>query len=282
MGATAATWTSLWSCKYTFVKRSCSTPPRMFGFVVDRRSNEESNNARHADLAVAAALRLTDGCNHSRQMTLDPWPTCRQQDNDGHAAASEILLVLEVLVRGDKDLEPCFFSRGNEFPILKLRPALFVRGCHFMTCQRVAQWRRGALIEKNLHSDGFEGAASGVHENGSRLLHGDARKPFDKVVYRCIVFKILEQRRDRHARATKHPSAADTGRVSLDNRAGGPVNHVRMLSAGPTWTSGNQRGAPAIRPPASAAVRRRAGVRGPARPACPESPASARASARAR
>jgi hypothetical protein len=101
-------------------------------------------------------LRLIDGFNHSRQVTLDSWPACREQDDDRHPADRKILLVLEIPVRGDEDLEPCLLGRGNEFPVLKLRPALLVCGGHFVANQRPAQGHRRALVEQNFHSGGFE------------------------------------------------------------------------------------------------------------------------------
>lgn len=47
---------------------------------------------------------------------------------------------------------------------------------------------------------------------------------------RRIVFEILEQRRDRYARAAEDPGAAYATGIPFDSSAGGPVNHVGMVA----------------------------------------------------
>ena len=121
-------------------------------------------------------------------MTFDLWPTGRKKNDDCHASASEVLLVLEVLVRCDEYLEPRILCRSDEFPILKLRPSLLVRGCHFMVYQRLAQWRRSPLIEQNFHSGRFEGAAGSMFKDGFRLVGQYTGKPLDELVKRRVVF----------------------------------------------------------------------------------------------
>jgi hypothetical protein len=127
-------------------------------------------------------------------MELDSWPTGCKQNNDGNAAASEVLLVLEVLVGGDKNFKARLLCCGDEITVLELRPTLLVR-CHYlMVNQRLAQRRWRALIKENLHSGSFKRTSSCMLKHGARLLRGNAREPFDEIVQRSIVFKVLKER----------------------------------------------------------------------------------------
>ena len=104
------------------------------------------------------------------------------------------MLVLQVFVSGDKDLKPGLLRRGDEITVLKLRPALFVRCDHIMFNQRLAQRCRSTLIKENLHSGSFESTSSCMLKHSARLLRGHAREPFDEIVQRCVVFKVLKER----------------------------------------------------------------------------------------
>ena len=202
----------------------------------DRRSPQAperwSDGTRHADLAIAASLRVIDGRDHLRKVALNSRPACGVQNDDGQVAPGQVLLVPEVLGSGDEDLEPGLLGCRDEVAIRKLRPAPLMRGHNRMAGQRFAQWCRCTLIEENLHSSGFESASGRVLQNGTRLLSGDTGEPIDEVVQRCAVFKVLEERRNRNARAAEDPSAADAVGVSLNSRTGGPVDHAGMVTPG--------------------------------------------------
>jgi hypothetical protein len=62
-----------------------------------------------------------------------------------------------------------------------------------MMAERLSKGRRGALIEKHLHSSWCEGAAGGMLKYGTGLLGGDTRKPLDELVQRGIIFQVLEE-----------------------------------------------------------------------------------------
>ena len=126
-------------------------------------------------------------------MGLDSWPAGCEQNNGGNAAAIEVLLVLEILVSGDKDLKTRLLCCGDEIAVLKLRPTLLVRCRYIMVNQRLAQRSWSALVKENLHSRSFESTPSCMLKYGARLLGGDAREPFNKVVKGCVVFKVLKE-----------------------------------------------------------------------------------------
>ena len=141
-------------------------------------------------------------------------------------------MVLEISICGDENFKSGYFSSSNQIAVLQLRPSAFVCGLDRMSSERLPKRRRSALIEKNFHSGGFEGAAGCMFEYGPGLLRSDARKPIDELVQRRIVFKVLEERRNRHARTCEHPSAAHAAGVTLNYRASGPVDHANMVAPG--------------------------------------------------
>jgi hypothetical protein len=51
---------------------------------------------------------------------LHPGPARREDDHDGDLAAVQVLLVSEVLVRGDEDLKASLFGGGNERAVAQL------------------------------------------------------------------------------------------------------------------------------------------------------------------
>jgi hypothetical protein len=82
-----------------------------------------------------------------------------------------------------------------------------------------------ALIEEYAHLCWSKGTSRSMIEYGPHLIKRNARKPFDKLGYQCSVLDILKQRRYGHAATTKYPNSTDSLGVSLDCRAGRPVNH---------------------------------------------------------
>ena len=201
-----------------------------------------------ADLAVAALACRRHRSDHPRQGLLQARPARGGKDHDGQVAVVEVLLVLEVLVRRDEHLKPCRLGRGDEFAILQAGPAALVRCFYNMTGKRMAQWGWRALVKKNKHSRHRQSAARGMLQHGSRLLDRNAREPLDELVQRSVVFEVLEQRCDGHARAPEHPCAAEDGGVLLYRAASGPVNHendgstdLSRVDAAPNAALGGQR-----------------------------------------
>jgi len=190
------------------------------------------DGARDDDLPVTARGRGVDRGNHGGDGLLQAWPTCRHQNHDGERAIAKILLVSETLVRGDEHLEPSVFRGGNEGTVLQARPAALEGGFDSVLRKGPAQGCRCALVEEDLHLCGGEGATGRMLENRTRLLESDSREPFDELVHGGIVLQILEKRRDRDARRTEHPCAADAARVAFDSDAGGPIDHARDGSTG--------------------------------------------------
>ena len=83
------------------------------------RLTEGLGSAWDANLDVAAWASRVNGLGNDRKHPLKPRPTGREQNNDSYRAVGQVLLVLEIAVRGDKDLEPGAFSSGNQFAVLQ-------------------------------------------------------------------------------------------------------------------------------------------------------------------
>jgi hypothetical protein len=91
-----------------------------------------------------------------------------------------------------------------------------------------AEWNRSALIEQDSHSHHFQ-RPRGMFQDGTGLLLGDTREPFQKFPHRRSTFNILEQSGHGDARAAKHPRTADTISVAFNSNAGSPVDHSAIL-----------------------------------------------------
>ena len=131
---------------------------------------------------------------------MDSRPTRRLNNNNGHPSTSKVLPILQILVRGNEDFELCLLVSRDKFAILQAGPASFV-GCFYQVPnERAAQRRRRALVKQNAHLRHFERTSCCVLEHGAGLIDSHAGKPIDKLVYRGVVFEVLEQRGDGHPR----------------------------------------------------------------------------------
>jgi len=116
-----------------------------------------------------------------------------------------------------------------------------------MPRKKSAQRYRRALIKKNAHSSRCQGTTRGVLEHGTDLLERNARKQLHEFRDRHTVFKILEQRRNGHARAPKYPCTAHTIWIVFGSGAARPVDHARMLALPPEDGQQDQVSRPAAR-----------------------------------
>ena len=96
---------------------------------------------------------------------------------------------------------------------------------------RVAATKAASLSRESTyaHLGGSQCTPCGVLQDRANLLKRHAREPLYKLGHQRTVFKILKQRRHRHAGTTEYPGAADALRVALHRCAGGPVNHGGMV-----------------------------------------------------
>lgn len=134
----------------------------------------------------------------------------------------------QVPIGRDEDIEPARFRLREEVPIAEDRPP-HLEGRHdFMLCEGASQRRWHPLIEEDAHSGRCEGTGS-VREHGTRLGEADAREPVDKILDLSPVLQVLEQGGNGYTGTAKHPGAANTGWITLDIRARGPVDHAVSL-----------------------------------------------------
>src|SRR5436309_13731602 len=83
-------------------------------------------------------------------------------------------------------------------------------------------------------------ALLGVMQNGLGLFAGHARKPFEEIIQPRPILQVLEERLDRHSRASENPRAADSPRRSFNCRTLTPIKHgARLHHATPTRKRSN-------------------------------------------
>lgn len=126
--------------------------------VWERESQATASRPRrashHDDFAVASPGGLTylpsDIVNHF----LNSWPIGCTDDNDSDVSRLQVLLILEVRIRGDQDVESVTLGSIEQFAVGQCGPAHLKCGGHVMLCQRQSQWNRNALIEEDAHYAG--------------------------------------------------------------------------------------------------------------------------------
>ena len=69
-------------------------------------------------------------------------------------------------------------------------------------------------------------------QDSASLFDGNAREPLYELVYRGIVFEVLEERCDRHTRTTEYPRAAQDSMILFHSGARRPINHANNRSTG--------------------------------------------------
>jgi hypothetical protein len=133
--------------------------------------------------------------------------------------------MLEIQVRGYKDIEAFCLRYTKQFTISEGRPASFICRLHVMSRQRIAQRDGRTLVKKDAHSSRRQRALRGVVEHLPSLLRRDPWKPIHELGNIRSVFQVLEKGGDWHACTAKHPSSTYALWVSLYCRACRPINH---------------------------------------------------------
>ena len=102
-----------------------------------------------------------------RELSLNLRPTGRRQHRNCEGSASQVLLVAQTLVGGDKGIKrglACF----EKVAILKLGPAQFVGGGNGVSRQLATQGFGRSLIEENSH-EGSRGGRCGLSRGQARF-----------------------------------------------------------------------------------------------------------------
>ena len=133
--------------------------------------------------------------------------------------------MLQVRICCDENRERVALGSVKQFAVLQLRPTAFVCSGYFVRHEGLPQRDRSALVKQYSHLSRGQGASRGMFQNGANLVERDTRKPLHELRDQRTVFKVLEQRCDRHAGSTEYPGSAHPLRIPLNRGAGRPVNH---------------------------------------------------------
>jgi hypothetical protein len=108
---------------------------------------------------------------NQNRSSLDAPEFVRGKLKDRDAAAREILLVAQVLIRCEEQIELAF-SQFEQPSIFDSAPALLLRGATFVADEQPVHGPRHTLIEQNLHADTGSSRADSEH---SKIWHAIAR-----------------------------------------------------------------------------------------------------------
>src|SRR5205809_3820860 len=78
-------------------------------------------------LAELAGLNWSDGSGNFSDVPLNDRPARGRQHKDGDPALPKILLVAEILVRGDEQVERSVFGSGQQITVAQVGPTSLVR-----------------------------------------------------------------------------------------------------------------------------------------------------------
>ena len=79
-----------------------------------------------------------------------------------------------------------------ELPIFQSRPAALVGSSDFVADQFAPQRHRSAVVEQDPHLCNCEWASGSMLEHCTGLIQRDAGKPFNKLLYGSVVFKVFK------------------------------------------------------------------------------------------
>ena len=95
-------------------------------------------------------LNCVDRTLNRRRRSIDAVEVVRRQFEDRNPTVRKILLVADVLVRGDEEVELAF-SQTEQLTIFYAAPSALLRGGAFVTGQEFVHRPRNALVEKDVH-----------------------------------------------------------------------------------------------------------------------------------
>lgn len=191
-----------------------------------------SVNCRHIsrrhNLDIATDVRLINSTAYVANNFLYTRPTgCRNYENSD-LPPTQILLVLQISVRGDKQFVSGLLRLGQHLTVLERAPTQF-EGCGDLVVRQItAQWDGRTLIEKDTHLGRVQGLRD-VLQYRAGLFAADSGEPLKKISELRSILQVLEQGGDGHPSTSKHPSSADSLRIAFDGSACRPIDHTGIL-----------------------------------------------------
>lgn len=113
--------------------------------------NQTSPHLGESDLFIATGVQVVYGMGDPGDVTSDARPARRHQYEHADPSVRQVLLVAEVLVRGDDDVEAFGLGAGEQLPVLEVVPAPLVCGLDGVVRQVIPQGHGCPLIEEEPH-----------------------------------------------------------------------------------------------------------------------------------
>lgn len=113
--------------------------------------NQTSPRLGESNLFIAAGVQVVYGLGDPGDVTPDARPARRHQHEHADPPARQVLLVVDVLVRGDKDVETFGLGAGEQLPVLEVVPAPLVCSLDSVLRQVIPQGHGCPLIEEKPH-----------------------------------------------------------------------------------------------------------------------------------
>ena len=183
-------------------------------------ASSEGLGITRVQLEIAAFRSPIDRSAYLGQRPLNPRPACGPENDNCQISSSQILLVPQVLISGDKNFVLLGLGCDDQFPVLQSRPASFVGSHDFVPDQGVAQRRRCSVIEENPQLCHGKRTASGVLQHRACLIQRHAREPVKELMDGGVILQVLKKGRDGYAGAFEDPGTTHPRGIALDSGAG--------------------------------------------------------------
>jgi hypothetical protein len=103
------------------------------------------------DLGKAAGYSCVDGIYYTLNVWPNMWPLLLAENHNGDLSIRKVLLITNVLVGGQKELEPGLFRCDKQLAVLEFVPALLKSGAHSVPSEIRPDRHGRCLIEENSH-----------------------------------------------------------------------------------------------------------------------------------
>ena len=183
-------------------------------------ASNEGLGITRVQLEIATFRSSVDRCAHLGQRPLNLRPACGPENHNCQISASQILLIPQILVSGNKNVVLPGLGCGDEFSVLQSRPTAFIGSRYFVPDQRVTQGRRRSVVEENPHLCHGKGTASGMLKHRACLIQSHAREPLEELMDGRVILEVFEEGRDGYTGAFEDPGTTHPRGIALDGGTG--------------------------------------------------------------
>ena len=151
-------------------------------------------------------------------------PLLVPENHDGNLSPGQILLVTNVLARGEKQIVPSLFSFSEQLTVLEFKPANLASKRYLMPNETTCDWIGRAVVKQKFSSvsRGLFQTLRGETQYGFNFLFRHIKHLGD-LLHGQACLKVFKNCLHRHTGAFENPGTANLAGNALDRGAMGPI-----------------------------------------------------------